>query len=129
MPEINIILKHARKSRELTLAQVSKDTGIPLTTLNSWERGANFPRGKNREIIAEYYKMPKESLDYSLVNSSGGREFDIGQISQAMAQSEYETRPVMLHKSYWKMAEDVRKSAGDVDFNEMFARLLKAESK
>lgn len=125
--EIRSILKNARKTRELTLKDVAKATGIPLTTINSWERGSSYPRGKNRDIIATYYKLPKESLDYAAMNpDTGSRQFNVGQITQDLAMAEYETQPIMLHKSYWEMAREIQKREGDADFNEMFARLIKA---
>lgn len=125
--EIKQTLRNARKSRGLTLAQVAKDTGIALTTVNAWERGASYPRGKHRDTIAEYYKLPPESLDYALYNQdSGARELNVAHAAQAAAMTDYETKPIMLHRSYWELAGKVMKKGGDVDFNEMFTRLIKA---
>lgn len=126
---IALLLKNARKSRELTLSQVSKDTGIPLTTLNSWERNASHPRGKYRDILTKYYKFPPNALDYALINPDGSRSLDMGQVTQNMAMSDYDTKPIMLHKAHWELAEKVKKQAGDVSFDEMFTRLLKAAAK
>lgn len=126
---IAVLLKNARKARELTLAQVAKDTGIALSTINSWERNASAPRGRNREIIAKYYKLPPESLDYTLVNQDGSRSLDMGQVTQSMAMSDYETKPIMLHKKLWEMTKNVMAEGEDVDLNEMFTRLIKAAAK
>jgi transcriptional regulator with XRE-family HTH domain len=125
MTEIKTLLKNARKSRGLTLAQVEKDTGIPASTINTWERGASYPRGKNRDIIAEYYQLPKAAFDYAIVDpNTDSRAFDIKQITQDMAMSEYATKPVMLHKKHWEMGEAAMKKHGDVSWNHFFERLV-----
>lgn len=130
MIEIKTLLRNARKQRELTLSQVAKDTKIPLTTISSWERGASAPRGKNRDKIAAYYELDVKLLDYAAMNpDTGSREVDIGQASQDMAMSDYETKPIMLHKTYWEMAKKIMDREGDVDFRELFTRLVKASAK
>lgn len=130
MTDLKTILKEARNSRSFTLAQVAKDTGIPLTTINSWERGASYPRGTNRDIIAKYYDLPKESLDYAVFNQPGdARQFDIARLNQNLAMTDYETKPLMLHKLDWDDAGLIMQRDGDRDINQLVARLIRAAVK
>lgn len=124
------ILKHARKALEKTLGEVSKDLKIPISSINSWERNASYPRGARRDKVEAYYKLPKGTLDYANINeATGAKEFNVQQATQDAAMSDYETKAIMLHKGNWERAEKLRNDAGDLDFNELFARLIKAESK
>lgn len=125
MNNVATVLKNARKQRDLSLAEVAKKTGIPATTINGWERGAYYPRGKHRDIIAKFYQLPKEALDYTAFNpDTDSRAFNIGQITQDIAMSEYETRAIMLHKKHWEMAKSIQERDNDVDLNQMFARVI-----
>lgn len=130
MTPIKNLLKNARKSKDLTLQTVSTDTGIPLTTINSWERGASYPRGKNRDIIAKYYGLPKDSLDYSNIDpDTGSRALNIGQITHDLGMTDYETKPILMHKKHWELASALVEKHSDADLSQMIARLVIAASK
>jgi len=48
-----IALRACRKRRSLTLADVSRDTGVPVATLHRWETGgATCPAGRLVAVLA-----------------------------------------------------------------------------
>lgn len=128
--ELRELLKNARKAKEKTLEQVAKDLKVPLTTLSGWERGAGVPRGVRRDKVEAYYNFQKGTIELAVANeATGAREINVSQLTHDSAMSDYQTKPVMLHKRIWEMALEVQKQGDDVGLNEMFARLIKAASK
>lgn len=50
-------LRDLRKSRDLTLAQVSDKTGISLTLLSQYERGETHPPSDNLLRLLDFYRV------------------------------------------------------------------------
>ena len=58
------ILKALRESRGLTQQQVADIVGArTYTTITKWEKGENFPKGRDIKLLSEYFKV---SADYIL---------------------------------------------------------------
>ncbi|WP_121605430.1 LexA family transcriptional regulator [Virgibacillus sp. Bac332] len=58
------IIKELRESRGLTQGQLAKIIGASnYTTITKWEKGENFPRGRDIKVLCEYFKV---SSDYIL---------------------------------------------------------------
>ncbi|WP_413778098.1 helix-turn-helix domain-containing protein [Caproicibacterium sp. XB1] len=53
------------KERNVTPYRVSKDTGVPQSTLSDWKRGRSVPRTEKLQRIADYFNV---SVDYLLGN-------------------------------------------------------------
>lgn len=45
-----------------TAYQVSKDTGIPQSTLSDWKNGRSTPKVDKLKKIADYFGVPLETL-------------------------------------------------------------------
>ena len=60
--------KVGKRLRELrgirTRSGVSRQTGIPYSTLQSYEEGTREPAGPIKEILSEYYGVPVNELFY-----------------------------------------------------------------
>lgn len=58
--------KAGKRLRELrgirTRSGVSRQTGIPYSTLQSYEDGTREPAGSVKEKLAEYYGVPVEEI-------------------------------------------------------------------
>ena len=54
-------LRKLREDNNLTRPQLSKATGIPRVTIESWEMNKFFPKLEQLIILADYYNV---SLDY-----------------------------------------------------------------
>lgn len=52
------------KSKGLTLYKVSKDTGIPTSTIYSWKSGRNSIKPANLKTLAEYLDVTVDYLMY-----------------------------------------------------------------
>lgn len=107
------ILEKARNQRGLILKKVAKDTGISMTTIHTWERGASLPSPKNRKIIAKYFNLPETVL----MKADGD-----GNSPSLLVN--YETRPIMLHKDRWVSAEALLKEFDVLDMSALFDRLV-----
>jgi transcriptional regulator with XRE-family HTH domain len=108
------ILKNARKSRELTIREIAKKLGCPVTTFNSWERGAAFPNAKNRRKIEEVLNIPADSLV----------DPELSGQSNPSILSDYETRPLMMHRKHWELAESLLKPFAAPDLSHLFSALI-----
>lgn len=53
----NLLQKH-----KTTIYRVSKDTGIPQTTLYEWKSGRSTPKVDKMIKIAKYFNVPLEDL-------------------------------------------------------------------
>lgn len=116
MKNIAQILRNIRKHKGLTLPEVSRKTGIAFSTINTWERGICFPKPANRKIIAKYYGIDEELLigDYE--------EPTMKKVPSVVA--DYETRPIMIHKSRWQMLEELQKDYDVMDVSSLIDRLV-----
>jgi repressor LexA len=59
---MNEYLRKQREDRNLTLEEISDKTGIPASTISSWERGAALPKGKNLNKICGFYGLDPRTL-------------------------------------------------------------------
>lgn len=55
-------LKELRKDRKLTLQQVSKETGVSVASLSSYENGNRNPKIETWQRLAEFFEVPVEYL-------------------------------------------------------------------
>lgn len=55
-------LRDLRKSKNLTIAQLSKEVGIPASTLSMYEQGKRNPSQKNLSILAKFFDIPESEL-------------------------------------------------------------------
>lgn len=58
-------LVEARKSLNKTQLDVSKELGIPQSTLGNYEQGTRTPRDEMKMRLARYYNTSVESLFFS----------------------------------------------------------------
>lgn len=118
MEKISDLLTNARKKLGLTLLDVSRKTKIGLTTINAWERGASYPRAKNRRAIADFYSIPEEKL------TAPTGEGDRVEAAQREFLSQFQSRVVMLRKTAWADAESLVKKYDAHDLNDLFDKLV-----
>lgn len=59
----NEFIRKLRLDMGLTLEKISKETGIPASTISTWERGGALPKGKNLRIISDFFGFPPDSLN------------------------------------------------------------------
>lgn len=55
-------LRLLRKVKNLTLAELSKEVGIPTSTLSMYEQGKRNPSKGNLEILANFFDVPQTEL-------------------------------------------------------------------
>lgn len=48
--------------KEVSVADVSKATGIPKSTLSSWKSGVSTPKADKIYAIAKYFDVPHQSI-------------------------------------------------------------------
>lgn len=48
-------LRYLRKKKGVTQTEVAKALGVPVSTYNAYERGANVPKDSTKQKIANYY--------------------------------------------------------------------------
>ena len=58
-------LKNLRAQKGKTIAEVSCDTGIGVSTLGNYENGIRIPRDETKIELARYYDTTVEDLFYS----------------------------------------------------------------
>ena len=62
----SIAIENGKRLRQLrgirTRAGVSRETGIPVSTLQSYEMGTRNPSGRAKKKLADYYGLPVEVL-------------------------------------------------------------------
>lgn len=56
------IFEKLLQEHKTTIYRVSKDTGIPQTTLYEWKSGRSTPKVDKLLKIAEYFNVPLETL-------------------------------------------------------------------
>ena len=65
MAKTNMVIS-GKKLRELrgirTRSGVTRETGIPYSTLQAYEEGRREPSGSVKERLADYYGVPVESI-------------------------------------------------------------------
>lgn len=49
-------IKEIRKEHKITQSELAKITGIPLRTIEDWERGASKPKDYLINLISEFLK-------------------------------------------------------------------------
>ena len=59
------IFEQLLKKRKITPYRVSKETGVPQSTLSDWKRGRSVPKTEKLQKIANYLGV---ALDYLLGN-------------------------------------------------------------
>jgi len=59
------IFEQLLKKRKITPYRVSKETGVPQSTLSDWKRGRSVPKTEKLQKIANYLGV---TLDYLLGN-------------------------------------------------------------
>lgn len=52
------IFEKLLKERGITAYRVSKDTGIPTSSLTDWKKKRSKPKFKNMKILADYFNVP-----------------------------------------------------------------------
>ena len=50
------------KDRGITPYRVSKDTGIPTSTLSDWKNGRSIPKADKLKILADYFGVDIKDL-------------------------------------------------------------------
>ena len=50
------------KDRGITPYRVSKDTGIPTSTLSDWKNGRSYPKADKLKILADYFGVDIKDL-------------------------------------------------------------------
>lgn len=56
--ELKDKIKELRKSKRMTQAELAKKLGIAVTSVSSWERGANKPLMDKIEIMSILFDVP-----------------------------------------------------------------------
>ena len=56
------LLKEYRTTKKITQRELSTATGIPQTTISSWERGANVPNILDCIKLADFYGITIDEL-------------------------------------------------------------------
>jgi SOS-response transcriptional repressor LexA len=59
---ISEALRNYRETKGLTLEEISEKTGIPVSTISGWERGANAPRRGNLTALLDFYGVDMEDF-------------------------------------------------------------------
>ena len=111
------IIKKARKQRGFTLEKVSRETGIPISTLSSWERGANDPKEEHREILGDFFAIEPDALMKPKLEVTKAEQ-------KAAAVIGREARTVILHSDHWALAEELRPQYGGGDLDHLIAMLI-----
>lgn len=52
------IFEKLLNERGITAYRVSKDTGIPTSSLTDWKKKRSKPKFKNMKILADYFNVP-----------------------------------------------------------------------
>lgn len=52
------VFERLLKLKEVSVADVSKATGIPKSTLSSWKSGVSTPKADKIYAIAKYFDVP-----------------------------------------------------------------------
>lgn len=55
-------LRLLRKEKNLTISELSKEVGIPTSTLSMYEQGKRNPSMRNLEILANFFDVPQTEL-------------------------------------------------------------------
>lgn len=53
-----------RESRSLSQRELSKETGIPNSTIAAYETGVRSPKLENALILADYFGVPVQSIQF-----------------------------------------------------------------
>ena len=56
-------LEKLMEDHEVTLKEVSENTGIPITTLSGYKKNQRAPKKKNAQLLSEYFEV---SIPYLL---------------------------------------------------------------
>lgn len=59
---MDILIEELLRKKNLTTYRVSKDTGIPQSTISNWINGKFVPNAKNLKILADYLGVTMEQL-------------------------------------------------------------------
>ena len=89
MGTIGSRMKKLRLSQELSLSEVSKMTGIPLSTYREWESG--------RQIIGEPYVKIARALNVSLYTLLTGEEPKVSQIIEKTKEIKKNCNDLLLY--------------------------------
>jgi len=82
--EVKDIIKKLRKKYTLTQAELSEKSGLPLSTIKSYEIGRSIPDGGNAKILANFfhvsidhlYGAPHKTLDHADIAEKTGLSDD-----------------------------------------------------
>ena len=93
------------KSRGVTAYEVSKNTGIPQSTLSDWKRGRCTPKQDKLQKIADFFGV---SIDY-LVNGKEAKNYYIDEETRDYARFlfEHPKYKVLFDASRNVKAEDI----------------------
>lgn len=64
------ILEKLMNSNKVTLYKLSKDTGIPYSSLSDWKNGKSVPKADKLMKIAEYFNVTVEYLQTGKENQN-----------------------------------------------------------
>ncbi|MCR4999514.1 MAG: helix-turn-helix transcriptional regulator [Lachnospiraceae bacterium] len=62
--DAKIKLSVLRESRALSQRELSKETGIPASTIAAYETGNRNPKLENALIFARFFGVPVEQIQY-----------------------------------------------------------------
>lgn len=62
MTQRKTLLRQLRRLRELTLEALSKETGVPVSSLSRMERGLVRPTAPQQHVLAGYFGRPIDEL-------------------------------------------------------------------
>lgn len=111
------LLISLREEKGLTLKELSKKSGVALTTIHSWETGKSLPKSKNRQKIAAFYKIDPVLLRDPVAEAK--------RPGRCMYLTEYETRPIMLHAQRWAQIDEMIKGWDVLDASSLIEQLVK----
>jgi transcriptional regulator with XRE-family HTH domain len=60
LKEVSELLSELLEQNGITTYQMSKETGIPHTSIYSWVMGTRIPKTEIRKKLAEYFGKPKD---------------------------------------------------------------------
>lgn len=104
----------------VTVADVSRATGIKESTLSNWKSRNNLISGKNGKLIADYFNV---SLDYLLTGKEIEKESDSGK-KYYFSDETAEIAQELYEKNGMRMLFDAARDSKPEDL-QMAADLLK----
>lgn len=101
----------------VTAYKVSKETGIPQSTLSDWKRGRSIPKQDKLQKIADYFNV---SLEYLMTGEEkeGGKVYYINDDTRDIAQKVFESKELRL---LFDAAKDAKAEDIETTYNILLA--------